>query len=139
VSAVREHGRFVPGQRYGAATEFRPGHRLGVATRFRAGSPAHNHLPVGSVRVRVEANTGLPRAWVKVAEPNVWRKRAVVVWEAAHGPIPRGSVVHHCDRNSMNDALSNLVSLTRKEHADQHRGELYAARAMAAATAGGSP
>lgn len=135
-------GRFVPGQSYSPATQFRRGHRVApatefkpgerrsVATEFTAGQAAHNHLPVGSVSVRRETHTGLDRAWVKTEEPNVWRKRAVVVWEALHGRVARGSVVHHCDRNSLNDDPENLKALTRKEHADEHRGELLAARAF---------
>lgn len=134
-------GRFEPGKSYSLATqfkrgqraapktEFKPGEHRSPATEFKSGQEAHNHLPVGSVRVRRETHTGLDRAWVKTAEPNVWRKRAVIVWELAHGQVPRGSVVHHRDRDSLNDDIENLQALTRKEHADEHRGELQAARA----------
>lgn len=132
----RELGRFLPGRRYSlateiapgerrsTATEFKPGGPQGAETRFRSGQPAHNHVDVGTVRVRRETHTGLLRAWVKVAEPSVWRKRAVVVWEAAHGRLPFGSVVHHEDRDSLNDDLNNLRALTRSEHTTEHRREL---------------
>jgi hypothetical protein len=120
--------QFKPGMRVAPATEFKPGEHRSAATEFKPGQDAHNHLPVGSVRVRRETHTGLDRAWVKTAEPNEWRKRAVVVWESLHGPVPRGSVVHHRDRNSLNDEPANLQAMTRKEHADEHRGELVAAR-----------
>lgn len=124
----RSRGQFVPGHRYSPVTQFRTGERRGRDTEFQAGRPARNWLPVGSVRVRIETHTGLPRAWVKVGEPNVWKKRAVVVWEAEHGALPRGYVVHHKDRNSLNDAPANLEALTRKAHADEHRQELEAAK-----------
>ncbi len=133
----RDNGRFVPGHSYSPATQIRPGQRIseatefqrgqhcGVATEFKAGQPAHNWLPVGSVRLRRETHSGLLRAWVKTAEPNVWRKRAVVVWEAVNGrPVPRGCVVHHHDRDSLNDDPDNLELLTRKEHTNEHRFEL---------------
>ena len=135
-------GRFLPGTNYSPATEFkpgehaapateiRPGQRLSPATEFKPGIEAHNRLAVGSVRVRRETHTGLDRAWVKTAEPNVWRKRAVVVWESEHGPVPLGLVIHHRDRDSLNDSPTNLLALTRKEHTDEHRGELEAARAL---------
>lgn len=141
MSADRVEGRFVPGKSYSPATqfkpgahaapatEFRPGERVSIATEFKPGQGAHNRLPIGSVRVRRETHTGLDRAWIKTAEPDVWRKRAVVAWEAAHGPVPAGCVVHHHDRDSLNDEPSNLRVLTRKEHADEHRGELVASRA----------
>jgi hypothetical protein len=149
VTAPRtDAGRFVPGQSYSPATQFRrgvrvapatefkPGERRSVATEFAAGQAAHNHLPVGSVSIRRETHTGLDRAWIKTEEPNVWRKRAVVVWEGLHGPVARGSVVHHRDRNSLNDNPGNLQALTRKEHADEHRGELVASRACNRACGG---
>lgn len=120
--------QFKPGQHPAPATEIQPGQRLSPATEFKPGMDAHNRLPVGAVRVRRETHTGLDCAWVKTAEPNVWRKRAVIVWEAEHGPVARGLGIHHRDRDSLNDALANLHALTRKEHADEHRGELEAAR-----------
>jgi len=120
--------QFKPGMRAAPATEFKRGERRSVATEFTPGQEAHNRLPIGAVRVRRETHTGLDRAWVKTAEPNVWRKRAVVVWEELNGPVPRGSVVHHRDRNSLNDESSNLQALTRKEHAVEHSQELQAGR-----------
>ena len=121
-----------PGERLSPATEFKPGERPSVATEFKPGNPAHNKLPVGSVRVRKETHTGLLRAWVKTAEPNVWRKRAVIVWEAIHGHLPNGSVVHHVDRDSLNDDPGNLQGLTRKEHTAEHRTEIAVGAARAA-------
>jgi len=120
----RVSGRFLPGQVYSTKTQFVPGKRSSIGTEFKPGQQAHNRVPVGTVRVRKETHTGLLRAWVKTAEPNVWRKRAVVVWEAIHGPIPRGSVVHHADRNSLNDDPDNLQALTRKQHTAEHRLEI---------------
>lgn len=136
----RESGRFVKGQRYSPmtqikmgerrspATEFRSGERRSKRTEFRPGQTAHNRTPVGTVRVRRETHTGLLRAWIKVSEPNVWKKRAVVAWEAIHGPVPRGSVIHHKDRDSLNDDPPNLEALTRKQHTEVHREELSAWR-----------
>lgn len=109
----RQSGRFVAGERPSPGTEFKPG------------QPAPNKLPVGSVTVRTFR--GVRRAWVKVAEPNVWRERAKVVWESRHGPIPRGMVIHHRDRDTLNDAPSNLACLTRRQHAEEHADEVRAA------------
>ena len=143
-TARASDGRFQPGASYSPATQFKlgehaapateikAGQRLSPATEFAAGQEAHNRLPVGAVTIRRETHTGLDRAWIKTAEPNVWRKRAVIVWEAAHGPVARGLVIHHHDRNSLNDELGNLRALTRKEHADEHRNELLIARGIEA-------
>lgn len=126
--APRESGRFISGNSYSPSTQFQTGAHVAIATEFKPGQAAHNLLPVGSIRIRRETHTGLDRAWIKTAEPNVWQKRAVIVWVAANGPVARGKVVHHKDRDSLNDAPSNLAALTRKEHADEHRIELIESR-----------
>ena len=38
------------------------------------------------------------RAFIKVAEPNVWRLRAHIVWEKRFGPIPKGRIVAYIHR-----------------------------------------
>lgn len=119
---------FKPGERRSPRTEFKPGEHRSRASEFTPGQAAHNHLPVGSETVRVEWYTGKRRAWVKVAEPNRWRKRAIVVWESTNGPLPRGMVVHHIDRDALNDDPANLVALTRAEHVEEHRAELESAK-----------
>jgi len=151
VDPPRESGRFVPGHSYSPSTQFRPGQqaspetqvqpgqRLSPRTEFKPGRPAHNKLPVGSVTIR--NRSGVRRAFVKVGEPNKWRERAKVVWEGHHGRrLPRGLVIHHIDRDPLNDDPSNLVALTRRQHALEHLDEVQAAgfgseEALAAARA----
>lgn len=99
------------------------GIHLSPASEFKPGMESTNRLPVGSIRIRHRERGDERRAWVKVAEPNVWRMRAVVEWEKVNGPLPDGMVVHHRDRNSLNDAPSNLQALTRAQHIAEHRGE----------------
>jgi hypothetical protein len=116
-----------PGQRLSPTTELKPGQRLSPETEFKPGQVAYNKLPVGSETVRTDPK-GKRRAWVKVGEPNRWRLRAVVVWERENEPVPKGMVVHHKDRNSLNDRLANLEILTRAEHANEHRSEVEQSR-----------
>ena len=104
------------------------GIRLSPATEFKRGQPAKNKAPVGTVTIRHRKREPHPRAFVKIAEPNVWRERAKVVWEAAKGKIPRGHVIHHIDRNPLNDEIDNLACLTRAEHIAEHREESADAR-----------
>lgn len=101
------------------------GYRL---KRVKPSPPAHNKLSIGSETVRRDRGSGAPRVYRKVAEPNVWKLRAVLVWETANGPVPRGSVVHHKDHDSMHDDLVNLDCLTRSQHAHVHRDDLLAHR-----------
>lgn len=115
------------------ATTFRFGHEtwnkgvLGThfspRTEFKKGARAVNHLNVGTIRVRTFKKTREKRAFIKVAEPNRWRLLAHVVWEAANGPIPKGRIVHHIDRNTLHDDVFNLTLETRASHLMEHRPE----------------
>lgn len=111
---------------------FQPGHvpwskglrgiHFSPDTEFKKGRPNGREKPIGTVTVRIDRN-GNPRAFVKVAEKGRYRERARVVWTAKHGPIPRGMLIHHRDRNSLNDSLDNLQLMTRGEHVNEHRSE----------------
>lgn len=123
--------RFCDGDCYHAYERAHPN-----SGTHKPGSIPVNKRPVGTVRIRQRPgrNDG-PRAWIKVAEPNVWRPRAVVVWEAAHGPVDPGFVVHHEDRDTLNDDPANLTLESRAAHLLEHRPEFEAKRAAAAAAA----
>lgn len=88
---------------------------------MKKGQRPKNWLPVGSVSER--KHRGVIRAWIKVSEPSHWRLRAVVAWEDSHGTLPAGSVVHHKNRNPLDDRPENLEALTRAEHLAEHRSE----------------
>lgn len=98
------------------------GIHLSPATEFKAGQRGPNWMPISSTVIHRNKQDS-PRVWIKVAEPNEWRPRAVVVWEAKNGPLPKGKLVHHIDRDSLNDRPANLQALTRAEHINEHRHE----------------
>lgn len=98
------------------------GIHLSPESEFKKGVKSVNHLPVGSETIRTDKSGNL-RVWVKVAEPKTWRLRAVVVWEKANGSVPNGYVVHHKNRNSLDDSIDNLQMMTRAEHINEHRSE----------------
>lgn len=102
------------------------GLQLSPHSQWKKGQRSINWQPVGSQTVRMD-KSGKPRAYVKLAEPNIWKERAIVVYEMKNGPVPDGHVVHHKDRNSLNDRPSNLQALTRTDHINEHRQELRAA------------
>lgn len=89
-------------------------------TEFSKGSIPSNKLPVGSVRFRKRKREQELRAYIKVAEPNVWRLRAHVVWEENYGKIPNGTIIHHIDRNRLNDDPTNLAAVSRAWHIKEH-------------------
>lgn len=88
--------------------------------------------PVGTMRIRTRHKRGgVQRAYVKMAEPNTWTLRARVVWETAHGPVPRGKGIHHRDGDTLNDALENLELVSKARHIDLHRADFAERRAAA--------
>lgn len=82
-----------------------------AATMFKKGNVPGNHKPVGSERVTVDGYIE-----VKVAEPRKWALKHRVVWEKAHGPIPRSHIVTFMDGNQLNCELDNLVLISRAVH-----------------------
>lgn len=44
------------------------------------------------------------------------------IYEAEHGPVPKGMQVHHIDGDYTNNALSNLEALTPEQHRRVHAG-----------------
>ena len=84
----------------------------GKETQFQKGSIPHNHRPVGSERI---AKGGFIE--IKIAEPNKWRPKHHVIYEQAHGAIPKGYVVRFVDNNQLNLSPSNLIAITKQANA----------------------
>lgn len=103
------------------------GIHLSPDSEWTKGQRSEKRASVGAEKVRATKG-GTLRAFVKVAQPNVWKARAVVVWEHDNGPLSAGMVVHHRDRNPLNDAVGNLQAMTRSEHAKEHAGEMRHAK-----------
>lgn len=94
-----------------AAHHFKPGTMNGQAN--------YNYLPVGSLRInsegqlqrKVRDDGPAPRRWVSVAR---------IVWEAAHGPVPRGHVIRFRDGQATIDeariTLDRLECITQREN-----------------------
>lgn len=99
------------------------GIHLSPQSEFKKGMISNHYLPVGTVRERTRQRDGKTRAYIKVGEPSVWKLRCVVVWEKHNGPVPKGVVIHHKDRDTLNDDIDNLEALSRADHLATHRGE----------------
>ncbi len=102
-------GKWMKGRHNSPRTEFKKGENRCA-------------VPIGTVRIRNDKN-GKPRATVKIAMPNKWKMRAHVAWETVHGPVPRGVLVHHKNRDTLDDRPENLEIVTRAEHMNEHRHE----------------
>ena len=98
------------------------GIHLAPATEFKPGPRPDLRSIIGDISIR-RTRDGHLRAFVKIADPNKWKLRAVKNWEGANGQVPRGRLIHHIDRDTLNDDIHNLACLTRAEHLAEHRSE----------------
>lgn len=79
-------------------------------TQFKKGNKPHNYKSVGTERVN-----GDDYVDIKVADPNKWRAKHLIIWEKENGPIPKGKVVIFGDGNRRNFDLDNLLLVSRKQ------------------------
>jgi HNH endonuclease len=128
--------RLRRGDNIGAAYRFPPGHvpankglrRPGYAlthgrmveTTFKKGQRPPNYDPVGTIKPNADGYLRIKLSDIpnngKGANDKNWEFVHRRVWEAAHGPIPKGHRIWWKDGNHANCALENLELLSDKEH-----------------------
>lgn len=79
---------------------------------FKKGKTSWNHANVGD-----EAWTTDGYLKVKIAEPNKWRQKHILVWEKHNGPIPEGFMVTFKDQDHANCSIENLALISKSENA----------------------
>ncbi len=77
-------------------------------TSFKKGNTPKNWLPVGS---EIIDSDGYIK--VKIAEPNIWNFKHLIIWEAAHGKS-LGKPVIFKDGKRLNCTLENLKLVSRQ-------------------------
>lgn len=114
------------------AAQYKPGHpstrqgcRLEASVKAKIsralkGRNPGNTRPVGSERVNSQGYLE-----VKVAEPNVWRRKHRMVWEQHHGPVPEGCNVQFRNGDRTDLRIENLYIITRHDQFTQQNA-LYA-------------
>ncbi len=90
----------------GIATQFKKGHRGGKALEL--------YQPIGTERI---SKDGYIQRKVNDDMPlqRRWRGVHLIVWEEAHGPLPKGHALVFKDGNRQNCAIENLELVTRGE------------------------
>lgn len=81
-------------------------------TWFKKGQLPLNHKEIGTEVIDKE---GYHR--IKIAEPNKWKYKHIMNWEKHNGKIPAGCIIVFKDNNKDNVDISNLMMVTRAEHA----------------------
>lgn len=83
------------------------------ATMFKKGHKNKNERLVGSERI--DSKDGY--TYVKVANPNVWKLKHVMIWETVYGPVPAGHNVIFLDNNRKNFDIENLAIVSKSINA----------------------
>lgn len=110
-------GRFKPG-----SIPFNKGKKGACGwepTQFKKGNKPWNYKPVGTERVNCDGYVD-----VKIADPNKWRAKHVLIWEAANGQIPKGHALVFADGDKLHVSLDNLILVTRGQLARLNQNHL---------------
>ena len=92
----------------------------GNKASFKKGQRPRNYMPVGSERVNTDGYVD-----IKIADPNKWRGKHLIVWEEHHGrAVPKGHVVIFGDRNPRNFDPTNLILVSRAQLATMNKRHL---------------
>ena len=92
-------------------------------TSFKKGNVTYNTLPVNSIILKKHWKEKQQRKFIKISEPNKWKSYSHYIWEKHFGEIPEGYIIHHKDKNALNDNIENLALMSRAEHLAEHRKE----------------
>jgi hypothetical protein len=98
------------------------GIHLSPESEFKKGHTRTKRDVIGTIKVRID-KLGHKRQWIKVAYPNVWMLNSRYVY-SQYDILVDKSVIHHIDRNTLNDSIENLQQLTKSEHLSEHRSEI---------------
>jgi len=80
-------------------------------TSFSKGQIAWNKKPVGYERICSKDGYVL----IKTAEPSVFNLKHRVVWENAHGPVPKNHVIAFLNQDKTDCRLENLILMSKAE------------------------
>lgn len=88
-------------------------------TQFKKGNRPLNYKPVGTERVNADDYVD-----IKVADPNKWKGKHIIVWEEHNGLVPDGCVIIFGDGNRRNFDPDNLIMVSRKQLATLNKKRL---------------
>ena len=80
-------------------------------TSFKKGQNTWNKKPVGYERICSKDGYIL----IKTAEPNTFKLKHRVVWEQAHGPVPKNHVIAFLNQDKTDCCLENLILMSKAE------------------------
>jgi hypothetical protein len=120
--------QYPPGYLGGKATQFQKGqtppnkgqkmskdlYQKVAHTMFKKGNKPMNTQPIGTIHQRKDTG-GKMYQYIKLADSK-WQLLNRYTWEQHNGPIPKGMVVVYKDGNYLNNDITNLLMITKKEN-----------------------
>lgn len=100
------------------------GIHLSPMTEFKNGQKGVTAVDVGTIMPHIDSN-GTIRNKIKISNPTKWIYYSQYMWELHFGKLKKGYIIHHVDRNTLNDNIGNLVSVTRSKHLKIHWEQVY--------------
>ena len=86
------------------------------ATQFRPGNVPPTWLPVGTERINPDGYLEIKHSDNRyVPKSQNWRAKHLLLWEAAHGPVPKNHAVVFINGDKRDMRLDNLELITRVE------------------------
>ena len=86
------------------------------ATSFQKGRRPHNYIEIGK-----EIQRGDGYIWVKIADPNVWKQKHIMNWEAQNGELKKGQILWFIDEDRTNCEVDNLELGTLSENVRRNK------------------
>jgi hypothetical protein len=87
--------------------------------KLKNGGLSNSTKPIGSEYVDCSG-----RWLIKTGQPDVWKSKHIVIWEAANGPVPKGHFILFADGDRSNFDLDNLLLVSRPEMSIMTRHKL---------------
>ena len=76
------------------------------------------NLPINTITYRKDYR-GKKRRWIKLSFIK-WELYARYIYMQHYGNIPKNFIIHHKDKNTLNDNISNLILEHRNKHIYYH-------------------
>lgn len=99
-----------------SSNPIKKGQRLSQKTEFKRGEKSWNYMPVGSERINTDGYKD-----IKIADPNIWRAKHILLWEQHNGPMPKGYKLIFLDGNKLNISLDNIELVSNAEMLNLNR------------------
>jgi len=99
-----------------SSNPIKKGQRLSQKTEFKKGEKSWNYMPVGSERINTDGYKD-----IKIADPNKWRAKHILLWEQHNGPMPKGYKLIFLDGNKLNISLDNIELVSNAEMLNLNR------------------